>query len=158
MNVNWQEAWFLPIQYLCTISNRSQSLQLEFFICPYFMSMYGHTDEILSSCHILSWPLSINHARKAVMCSYRCQSFLAFCKSKFIPLRGDFQSWFNVARKPYACIGFLFFSMATGTTSASFFFLEDFHNPSVCKTGSPSQMWAVHKYKQYTNTWRIRAN
>lgn len=55
------------------------------------------------------------------MCSCRCQSFLAFCKSKFIPMRGDFQSWFNVARKPYACMGFLFFSMATGTTSTPFF-------------------------------------
>lgn len=101
--------------------------------------------------HIHSWPLSINHARKAVMCSCRCPSFLAFCKSKFIPMRGDFQSWFNVAKKPYACIGFLFFSTATGTTSTPFFLVE-FHDPSVCKNGSHSQD------KQYTNTGRIRAN
>lgn len=76
------------------------------------------------------------------MCSYRCQSFLAFCKSKFIPMRGDFQSWFNVARKSYACIGFLFFSMATGTTSTPFF------------------LWTscLHSQdKQYTNTGRIKA-
>lgn len=66
------------------------------------------------------------------MCSCRCQSFLAFCKSKFTPMRGDFQGWCNVARKPYACIGFLFFSIATGTTSTPFFF-GGLHNPSACK-------------------------
>lgn len=111
------------------------------------MAMYGHTDQILSSCHIHSWPLSINHPRKAVMCRCRCPSFLVFCKSKFIPMRGDFQSWFNVARKPYACIGFLFFTMATGTTSTPSF-LVGFHNSLCAKMAHTLKISSMQILKQ----------
>lgn len=94
--------WFLITFKVFTQTCSTPQYCVRAYVCVVILIRFYHHGSFIVDL----FPL-IN-ARKSVMLSYRCQSFLFFCKCKFIPPRENFQSQFNVAKKQYACVGFLY--------------------------------------------------
>lgn len=149
MNINWQEACiFTNIIFICfPIVIKVSNLSSLFFhiLCLRVVILIRFCHHVIFVADL--FPLIM--PEKLLCTATDVNLFLPSVNPRLSPWGRIFKASL-MQPESYSCIGFLFISMATGTTPIYSFFV-DFHNPLMCKNDSHAEV------KQYIKPGRIRA-